>query len=273
MTAFEKFMLFLESEMETPLCYGAFHIVALILCAGLTAFLIWKCKNCEDKTMRWIIGVSWVIIVVLELYKQLVFSFNEDDLTWEYNWFYFPFQFCSTPLYVLPFVAFMKDGKIRDAMIAYTMTYSLFAGLCVMAYPGDVFISTIGINYQTMIHHGSQVTLGIFLAVHQRKKYSLNFFLSAGIVFLGMLILALGFNTIGNKILPDVGFNMFYIGPNEPCTLPLLSMIYPLVPWVVFFVIYALGFSLVGALIAWIAYSIYKGPKKKAKTVEQNENY
>lgn len=265
-------MLFLDSKMETPACYGVYHIICLILCIALTAFLIWKFKNCEDKTMRLIIGICWGVIFLFEAYKQMVSSFREETLTWSYYWYFFPFQFCSTPLYVLPFVAFLKEGKVRDAMIAYTMTYSLFGGLCVMIYPGDVFCATTGINIQTMVHHGLQVTTGIFLAVHQRKKYGVKFFASSAIVFFCFLLVALGFNTIGNALIPEAGFNMFFIGPKTPCTLPLLSMIYPLVPWIVFFFIYMLGFSLIAALIAWISYLIYKGPKKKVKAVESVES-
>jgi hypothetical protein len=49
---------------------------------------------------------------------------------------------------------------------------------------------------------------------------------------------------------PDVGFNMFYISPFQPCTLPVLSEVYAKVPsYPVFLVIYVLGFTLVAALI------------------------
>ena len=60
---------------------------------------------------------------------------------------------------------FNKEGCVKDSAMAFMMTFSLFGGLVVMAYPNDVFIETIGINLQTMIHHGLQVVLGIYLFV------------------------------------------------------------------------------------------------------------
>ena len=165
-----------------PKLYGWYHIICLVLTAALTAFLILKLKNCDDKAFRKIILITWIVMVFFEVYKQVVTSFDTENGTWMYLWYYFPFQFCSSPLYVLPFVAFLKDGKVRDAFISFTMSFAFFGGLVVMLYPGDVFQGCIGINLQTMVHHASQVIMGIFVAVHERKKFNKKFFLSATVV-------------------------------------------------------------------------------------------
>ena len=44
-------------------------------------------------------------------------------------------------------------------------------------------------------------------------------------------------------------FNMFYISRHYDCSLPLLSAIYPKVPYPVFLLIYLLGFAVVAGLI------------------------
>ena len=253
MNFFERLLIILDAEMPIPTLFGWFHILCLILTALVTFFLIKKYKDSSDKVFRKIILISWLIIVIFEGYKQLNFSFNVDDLTWNYNWYYFPYQFCSTPLYVLPFIIFCKEGKFRDAFLAYTITYAFFGGLAVMIYPGDVYIETIGINIQTMVHHGSQVVLGIFVAVHERKKFGKKFFALAIPVFVVAVLIALAFNVIGHFVIPDEGLNMFYVGPYKNCTLPLLNVIYPLVPWPVFFILYVGGFTLILVLIALVA--------------------
>lgn len=258
MNFFERFLVLLDAKMSTPTFFGWYHILCLILTALITFFLIKRYKDSSDKVFRKILLITWLIIVVLEGYKQINFSFNENDLTWSYDWFFFPYQFCSTPLYVLPFIIFCKEGKFRDAFSAYTITYAFFAGLAVMIYPGDVFVKTIGINIQTMVHHGSQVVLGIFVAVHERKKFSKKFFTSALPVFIVAVLIALAFNVVGHFVIPSEGLNMFYVGPYESCTLPILSLIYPLVPWPVFFILYVFGFSLILLLIAFIAIQIKK---------------
>ena len=246
-----------------PQLYGWYHILCLALMVTLTAFLILKFKNCDDRTFRKIILTAWIIIVVFEVYKQVVTSFDTENKTWTYLWYYFPFQFCSVPLYVLPFVAFLKEGKVRDAFISFTMSFAFFGGLVVMIYPGDVFQGCVGINIQTMVHHTSQVILGIFVAVHQRKKFSKKFFLSAIIVFAAIVAIAIVFNVVGHILIPEQGLNMFFVGPYVQSALPIFSIIYPLVPWPVFLAIYIFGFSLVAMLICYIANLIYAKGKKR----------
>ena len=170
----EKLLSILELKMKTPTNYSWFHLVFIVIVIGVTVFLCLKFKNCSDKAFRRIVLISWISMVVLEFYKQFVYSYSVEPsvIEWDYQWYAFPYQLCSTPLYVLPFIAFMKDSKFRDCFVAYMSTFSLFAGIAVFLYPNDVFISTIGINIQTMVHHGLQIVLGIFFIVYARKKFS-----------------------------------------------------------------------------------------------------
>lgn len=257
MNTFEKILAFLDGEMPVPTWFGWYHILCLFILAGITFCLVKFYKNSSDKTFRNIILITWIVITVLEIYKQLNYSFDVESATWSYDWYYFPFQFCSTPLYVLPFIVFLKDGKLRDACMAFTMSYAMFAGLAVMVYPGDVYTENLGINIQTMVHHASQVFIGIFVAVHERKKFSKKFFLSATFVFAIVLIIALLFNVLGHVFVPEQRLNMFFIGPYDGCKLPILNVIYPVVPWILFFFIYFIGFSLIAMLVCFIANLIY----------------
>ncbi|MBR2024679.1 MAG: YwaF family protein, partial [Clostridia bacterium] len=174
MNLFHRILNLLEATMETPTNFGWFHLMFVVIVILTTIFLCVKFRDCDDKIFRRIALISWIVIVALEIYKQIIFSYNYDNgvVTWDYQWYAFPYQFCSTPLFTLPFVIFLKDGKIRDAFILYMSTFSLFAGLAVFAYPNDVFIDTIGINIQTMVHHGLQIVFGIYFAVYSRKKYT-----------------------------------------------------------------------------------------------------
>ena len=256
MNLFEKFLHILEFEVPSPSAYGIFHIVCLILTVAASAFLVWRFRDASDKTVRRLLLGVWVVLVVLEVYKQLVYAMDVENgvATWDYAWYAFPFQFCSTPLYALPFIIFLKDGWVRRAFMAYFATFSLFAGLAVMIYPGDVFVtSLLGIDLQTMIHHGSQVVLGIFLVAYNRRRLNLRYFAESLLVFCAFAAVAMILNVGVHHYLVSNGmddtFNMFFISPYHPCTLPILSDIYEKVPYAVFLVIYLLGFSLVSALV------------------------
>ena len=51
---------------------------------------------------------------------------------------------------------------------------------------------------------------------------------------------------------------MFFISPHFDCTLPVLSIIYPKVPYIGFLIIYILGFSIVAGIVNLIYFGIYK---------------
>ena len=115
--------------------------------------------------MRRFLLVESLLITVLEIYKQINFSFHVDgiQILFDYQWYAFPFQFCSTPMYIGLLAAVVRSKSLHMRLCSYLATYALFAGICVMAYPSTVFIDTVGINIQTMIWHGSMITVGIVL--------------------------------------------------------------------------------------------------------------
>ena len=256
MNFFEKILYALQAEMECPASYGLFHICCLLLTVGVTVFLVLRYRGVSDKTVRRICLGVWITIVALEVYKQLVFSMDVTDgvAAWDYQWYAFPFQFCSSPLYALPFVIWLKDGRLRDAFIGFMATFSLFGGLAVMAYPGDVFISMIGINVQTMVHHGSQVVMGIFLFACYKDRLPFRSLIGNTAVFAGFSAVAMLLNEavyafFTRIAMIDETFNMFYISPHFPCTLPVLSAIYGRIPYPAFLILYLVGFALVAAIM------------------------
>ena len=269
MNFFEKIIHSLQGTMECPTCYGWFHIMFIIIVSISTILICKFYKNCGEKTVNKIIFIGWALVFLLEIYKQIEFSFVYEDgkAIWDYPVYIFPFQLCSSELYILPFIFLLKEGKLRNAMIAYIITFSFFGGLAVFVYPNDVFIETIGINIQTMIHHGTQILLGIFLFVRYRKTFDFKFYVKSIFVFFCMLLIATVLDIAVYKYLVSIGntetFNMFFISPYFDCTLPILSIIYDKVPYFVFYLIYMLGFVLISYIIFIVETSIYKLVLKK----------
>ena len=255
----EKIHNFFDYQIACPVSYGGFHIVSLILIASITVAICKLSKDKDEKTERKIAFWFWIVILSLEIYKQLNYSisFEDGNFVWDYRWYIFPFQFCSSPLYVLPLVAFLPSGKVREALVAFLATFSLFAGLAVCIYPNDVYVETLGIDIQTTIHHGSQVILGIFFALKRLPLVTLNrkknYLLGAVSVFSAFAGVAMLLNIAGYHLLNAFGidetFNMFFISPYFDCTLPILSLIDDLIPYPVFLILYLLGFALVAFIM------------------------
>ena len=256
---FETILKFLDAQMELPTLFGWFHLLCFGIVIALCVLVFFKARNLSDKQFNLIIGITGITMIVLEIYKQLNYSYNHVNDTWSYQWYAFPFQFCATPMYVLTLAAFLKNGKVKDSLCSYLATYGFFAGCAVMFYPGDVFIRTIGINIQTMIHHGGMVVIGVLMYVSGRAKFSHKTILKALPTFCAFVTLAMIMNVLyGLYGDPNQTFNMFFISPYYPCTLPVLSIFYGKVPYIVFLLLYIVGFTVAGYVMNLIAMGIHK---------------
>lgn len=278
MNWFEKILAALDGRMTTPTLFGWFHIMWLLIIVGITVTLcVFAFKNRGNmpknyKLVKIVVLTYAILTILLEIYKQLNYSFNSTTGEWGYQWYAFPFQFCSTPMYVALIAGCLKDGsKFQKWLYSYLATFSLFAGLAVMIYPGDVFISTIGINIQTMICHGGMVVVGVVILASKVVDLNYKTVLRAIPVFATLALIALIANIIFHTTGNTATFNMFYISPYLPCTLPILNAIYPVVPYPVFLLIYLLGFSLAATVIFSFAFVgeliIKKCQNNKAKAL------
>lgn len=250
----------LDYSIETPKPYGAFHLTFLILTVFLSVYLSVRYKDASDKTYKKIVFISWIIMVVLELYKQFNYTFSYDGtvITSDYQWYAFPYQFCSTPLYVFPFIVFCKNKNVYQAVVSFTMTFVFFAGVAVMLYPNDIYISTLGIDVQTSVHHGLQAVIGSLTICKYRKHLKdIKFYLKGMIAFVVLLSVAFILNLLA-PLFTDETFNMFYISPYFNCHIPILSIINENAPYIVFLLSYVLGFMLVALIIYQSANLIYK---------------
>ncbi len=272
------FLKLLQFSIDTPQAYGLFHIISFALVILLTIAACIFGRDIKEKTLSKILIIVWIVLVTLEIYKQIVFSYNisGDTVTWSYAWFIFPYQFCATPLTFIPFIALNKGSNkvsafIKEGCIVFCSTLNLFAGLSVMFYPGDVFMQYLGVDIHTMIHHGFQVFSGIFIYVYYHNRLKYWSFLKALPVFAFFLVNAMILNAIVPLLFSKgATFNMFYISWRFPCTLPVLADIYTKVPYIIFLLIYILAFVLVGFIIYniiyWITYLVdHQKPKESNK--------
>lgn len=232
MNGIEGIMGVLEATMERPTMYGWFHLMwfGIVLLAIVVLCLVVRVPR--RQTNNRVVLVCGVLMLLFEIYKQIVFTHSSDG-TWEYQWYAFPFTFCSLPMYTMLLAAILRKGKVHDALLAFLATYGLLGGLCVYLFPSTVFIETIGINIQTMVHHGCQIVVGVFLLtrgnVSNKFKKTL---LPAALVFAALVLLATALNEIMFYCNPAIGhgagqqtFNMMEMSRHFDCTLPVFSNI------------------------------------------------
>lgn len=264
MAFWTKLLQVMDLQMTTPGMYGWFHLLWLGITVGSTVALCVFGRKWSHKTVCNILLGTALVVMALEVYKQINFTFGNGSGTPAYQWYAFPWQFCSTPMYIGLLAGICRKGRVHDALCAYLATFALFAGLAVMVYPSTVFVGTIGINIQTMVCHGSMVVLGIYLLVSGHVQLRSRTIFKAVPVFAVMLAVALVLNEVAYQAgIED--FNMFFVSPHCDPSLPVYSLVQQKIPFPMSLVVYVLGFTV--AAYAVLGLVMVFGGKKLVKKV------
>lgn len=130
----------LDTKMAVPTPYGPFHVFFIITSIFCGFSISRYCANKGETYIRRFLLVETLLITVLEIYKQINFSFhvNGSQILFDYQWYAFPFQFCSTPMYIGLLTAVIRGKSLHEHLCSYLATYALFSGICVMVYPVTV---------------------------------------------------------------------------------------------------------------------------------------
>ena len=243
----------LDTSMTTPTLYGPFHLFWWAVVVVSTVLLCTCCRRfSHGQVCNVVLGVA-IAVTVLEIYKQINYTFDYTSGVVEasYQWYAFPFQFCSTPMYIGLLAGIFRKGKFHDYLSAYLATYAVFAGLCVMVYPGDVFCSTVGVNIQTMVCHGSMITVGLYLLGSGHVKLERKTLRKAMAVFAVTVSMAAVMNEIAyyTGLLEEHSFNMFYISPHCDPHLPVYSLVQQVLPFPFCLMVYVAAFSAAAGII------------------------
>ncbi len=259
MELLKELLTVLSLEMTKPEPYGTYHLLTTAAFIIIGVLLCVFLKEGTEKQVRWVLFVTVTLTVLGEIYKQIVYTFSvsEGVIVADFQWYAFPFQFCSTPMYV-GLLALLTRGRVHQACCDYLGTFAPFAGICVLAYPVDIYISMIGINIQTMVCHGSMIAVGMYLLYVNYVKCHLRTLRRAACVFAVAVALAAVMNEIAYRtgLLENETFNMFFISPYCEPSLPVYSSVQAVVPFPWSLVIYVAAFTLAAGLILAVAYGV-----------------
>ena len=248
----KKVLLFLQRTMTVPEPLGCFHLVAIALMLLFTVSVCVLFKNADEKTYRTVLLSIWGIMITMEIIKQVSVSavFAEDGtLTWHYRWSSFPLQLCDSPLYLLPIIAFLKDGKVRDALSSFTSTYILLGGVSTYILISTTFCNVIYLNVQTLAHHGLQIVSSLFIAIRNRERTDDRSFLRAIGVFAVAVLIATTFNVVMHYLVPDQVINMFFISPFFKKEMPILNEAWHALHWAPTILLYLVGVTIFALLV------------------------
>lgn len=105
--------------MDKPKPYGIMHLSFFLggmILAFSTAYLLRKLSVRKRNYLIFGIGV---VLILSEIFKQLFLYVIVND--YNYNWWYFPFQLCSVPMYLCLIIPWIKQKTIRTSIFTFLM--------------------------------------------------------------------------------------------------------------------------------------------------------
>lgn len=198
--------------MTPPKAYGAFHLLFTLFGVAACVWLAWKLRKIGDRGNRAVLIGTGVFLLVCEIYKQLFYYFYIGNNS--YQWWIFPFQMCSVPMYLCILAPLLRKGKVQKSMYSFMMIYNLLGGAMAFIEPSGIIHSYWTLTLHAFIWHMTLVFIGLYLVFSNRggktmqdyRLASLNFLVLCGIAF---CINLLFWEASGGSI------NMFFVGPKE----------------------------------------------------------
>lgn len=197
-------------KMEVAPAWGTLHVSFFVigLIAAVTA--AYALRNADEKMNRRIILSVGVYLALAEIYKQLMHILVID--TDGYHWGEFPFQFCSAPLYLCLIIPFLRDGKLKDALYEFLMSFNFMGGLIAFFEPSGLLHEYWTTTFHSLIWHMLLVFLGFYIGFSRRGGRSVAGYRHALYVFLSLSALAFSMNLL--LWIPSGGrINLFFLGP------------------------------------------------------------
>lgn len=147
--------------------------------------------------------------MISELWKQftLTYLINQGH----YDWWHFPFQLCSVPMYLCLFLPYIRNKTLQNIFLNFLMTFGLLGGIVAFFDTSGMHYAYFPLTIHSYLWHILLIVLGLYVGLHftsLRTSHPL-FFLTILLYVLCCLIA-----TILNLTFFRYGtINLFYINP------------------------------------------------------------
>lgn len=256
MNLFERIINALQFEISRPSSYGVFHIGCILISFLILLYLIKRKEKNHEKSLKKILIIYGFGSLILEVLKQIIWSFNYENgvVTWDYQWYAFPFQLCTTPIFISIICVFLNKTKLRDKLLSYMAFFTILGGIATAFYPETCFVRTLLVDIHTMYLHFGSLIVSIYLL---NKEININFksLINGYKIFIVFVVIAqiLNITIYKSGILLDETFNMFYISPYFESSLPIYNIIQANTPYLVFLLFYLVTIFIGGLIVFGIS--------------------
>lgn len=169
-----------------------------------------------------------LLMAASEIWKQVYLTFGINGGS--YDWWYFPFQLCSMPMYLLLVLPHLKEGRLRHVLLSFLMCYGTLGGVAVFADTSGLHYPVLSLTVHSYLWHLLQIVTGIASGMVFCRDTApcrpLESFLDASLLYLIFCGVA---SLINRLVSPHAVINMFYINPRYPMSQVVFRQLIPLV--------------------------------------------
>ena len=190
----------------------------------------------RDQTLDRVFFITGLLLAVSELWKQWCLTAVINGGV--YDWWYFPFQLCSLPMYLLLIFPWVKGQKARMGLLAFLMDYTLLGSVMVWVEPAGLYYPLTALTIHSFLWHILLTAIGLLAGWSWRRGTdgSGRDFLRATLVYGAGCLMASFLNAVFQK---RGEINMFYINPDAPVTQPVFRQLVPVIGQVPAIILYA----------------------------------
>lgn len=224
--------------MTPPAPYSAFHIILTVLGTGLAVLLArilskkglresislshnsTQTMNAPESYLRRILFSCGLILALMELYKQAFLYFIEFD--GHYDWWYFPFQLCSIPMYLCLAAPLLRSEQALRRAATFLQDFGLLGGIMALAVPPGLMHPYWTMTLHGFIWHFFLLFLGLFCCMTGAAGHTRRDYLEILPFFFLCCMIACAINIAAG---PNADADMFYISPFHPSSQPVFHQI------------------------------------------------
>lgn len=242
--------------------FGIFHIVALLAAAAaaVTAAVLFarsvrSSGDPESSLVRILSSAGW-ILAAMEVFKQIYLYFAVNGGA--YDWWFFPFQLCSVPMYLCVLLPFVKQG-IRAAFITFMGGYTFVSAVAALVYPEDFISAAAPLAAHGFIWHALLLFISLLILLSGEADASGKGLFRAFVLFAFLCAIAVSINIlaqpaidrslISHPDLPHSYASMFYLNPAHISVQPVVSSVQKAAGIPAGLVLYALSIVAAGSLV------------------------
>ena len=230
-------------RMDAPPMYGAFHLVFAAVLTALAFAGAMSARRLGAKSLIRLFATCGWILAVLEIYKQLFLYCIVNDGV--YDWWYFPFQLCSMPMYLcilLPAIVRTNDAPVSharirrsfasSAVLSFLSGFTLISAAAALIMPEDFLRTYLPLTIHGFVWHGLLLFISLTVIMSGLSDLSARSIAGSVMLFIVMCAAAVMINVAAEPSMaaafpagdiPHSYAAMFYLNPYHISPQPLVD--------------------------------------------------